>query len=103
MQIRIEAEALKKEKDEASKERLKRREAEILELQAESNRISADWKAEKDRLAGGTQAKDRLDKARAELADAERRSDWARAGQIKYGDIPALEKLIADAEGKQAD
>ncbi len=102
MQIRIEAEALKKEKDDASKERLKKREAEILELQAESNRISADWKAEKDRLAGGTQAKDRLDKARAELADAERRSDWARAGQIKYGDIPALEKLIADAEGKEA-
>ena len=101
MQIRIEAEALKKEKDEASKERLKKREAEILELQAESNRISADWKAEKDRLAGGTQAKDRLDKARAELADAERRSDWARAGQIKYGDIPALEKLITDAEGKE--
>lgn len=55
----------------------------------------------KDRLAGGTQAKERLDKARAELADAERRSDWARAGQIKYGDIPALEKLITDAEGKE--
>ena len=101
MQIRIEAEALKKEKDEASKERLKKREAEILELQAESNRISAEWKAEKDRLAGGTHAKERLDKARAELADAERRSDWARAGQIKYGDIPALEKLISEAEGKE--
>jgi ATP-dependent Clp protease ATP-binding subunit ClpB len=103
MQIRIEAEALKKEKDDASKERLKKREAEILELQAESNRISADWKAEKDRLAGATNAKERLDRARAELADAERRSDWARAGQIKYGDIPALEKLISDSEGKEAE
>ena len=101
MQIRIEAEALKKEKDDASRDRLKRREAEISELQAKSNEITAAWKGEKDRLAGGTQAKERLDKARAELADAERRSDWARAGQIKYGDIPALEKLITDAEGKE--
>ena len=100
MQIRIEAEALKKEKDDASKDRLKRREAEIKELQAKSDEISAAWKAEKGRLAGATNAKDRLDKARAELADAERRSDWARAGQIKYGDIPALEKLISESEGK---
>ncbi len=101
MQLRIEVEALKKEKDDASRDRLKKREAEISELQAKSDEISSAWKAEKDRLAGGTQAKDRLDKARAELADAERRSDWARAGQIKYGDIPALEKLISDAEGKE--
>jgi ATP-dependent Clp protease ATP-binding subunit ClpB len=100
MQIRIEAEALKKEKDDASKDRLKRREAEIKELQAKSDEISAAWKAEKGRLAGATNAKDRLDKARAELADADRRSDWARAGQIKYGDIPALEKLISESEGK---
>ncbi|HOY77214.1 MAG TPA: ATP-dependent chaperone ClpB [Hyphomonadaceae bacterium] len=101
MQLRIEVEALKKEKDDASRDRLKRREAEIKELAAKSDEITTAWKAEKDRLAGGTQAKERLDKARAELADAERRSDWARAGQIKYGDIPALEKLITDAEGKE--
>jgi ATP-dependent Clp protease ATP-binding subunit ClpB len=100
MQIRIEAEALKKEKDDASKDRLKRREAEIKELQAKSDEISAAWKAEKGRLAGATNAKERLDKARAEMADAERRSDWARAGEIKYGEIPALEKLIAESEGK---
>jgi ATP-dependent Clp protease ATP-binding subunit ClpB len=100
MQIRIEAEALKKEKDEASKERLKRREAEIKELQAKSNEISAAWKAEKDRLAGATSAKEKLDRARADLADAERRGDFSRAGEIKYGQIPALEKLIAEAEGK---
>jgi len=102
MQIRIEAEALKKEKDDASKDRLKRREAEIKELQAKSDEISAAWKAEKGRLAGATNAKERLDKARAEMADAERRSDWARAGEIKYGEIPALEKLIAESEGKSA-
>jgi ATP-dependent Clp protease ATP-binding subunit ClpB len=100
MQIRIEAEALKKEKDDASKERLKRREAEIRELQAKSDEISAAWKAEKTRLAGATSAKEQLDRARAELADAERRGDFSRAGEIKYGTIPALEKLIAEAEGK---
>ncbi|MDP3738769.1 MAG: ATP-dependent chaperone ClpB [Hyphomonadaceae bacterium] len=98
MQIRIEAEALKKEKDEASRDRLKRREAEIKELQAKSDEISAAWKAEKGRLAGATSAKERLDRARAELADAERRGDFSRAGEIKYGEIPALEKLIAEAE-----
>jgi ATP-dependent Clp protease ATP-binding subunit ClpB len=100
MQIRIEAEALKKEKDEASKERLKRREAEIKDLQAKSDEISAAWKAEKGRLAGATSAKEQLDRARAELADAERRGDFSRAGEIKYGRIPALEKQIAEAEGK---
>ncbi len=98
MQIRIEVEALKKETDEASRDRLKRREAEIKELQAKSDEITAAWKAEKGRLAGATNAKQRLDTARAELADAERRSDWARAGELKYGEIPALEKLIADSE-----
>jgi ATP-dependent Clp protease ATP-binding subunit ClpB len=97
-QIRIEAEALKKEKDEASQDRLRRREAEIVELQAKSNEITQAWKAEKSRLAGATSAKERLERARMELADAERRSDWARAGELKYGDIPALEKLIAEAE-----
>jgi len=99
-QIRIEAEALKKEKDEASKDRLKRREAEIKELQAKSDEISAAWKSEKGRLAGATNAKERLDRARAELADAERRGDFSRAGEIKYGEIPALEKLISEAESK---
>jgi ATP-dependent Clp protease ATP-binding subunit ClpB len=98
MQIRIEAEALKKEKDDASQDRLKRREAEIKELQAKSDEITAAWKAEKTRLAGATNAKEQLDRTRAELADAERRGDFSRAGEIKYGTIPALEKLIADAE-----
>ncbi len=100
MQIRIEAEALKKEKDDASRDRLKRREAEIKELQAKSDEISATWRAEKTRLAGATNAKERLDRARADLADAERRGDFSRAGEIKYGDIPALEKLISEAEGR---
>ena len=100
MQIRIEVEALKKETDEASQDRLKRREAEIKVLQAKSDDITSAWKAEKGRLAGATNAKQRLDATRAELADAERRADFSRAGELKYGEIPALEKLIAEAEGK---
>jgi ATP-dependent Clp protease ATP-binding subunit ClpB len=103
MQLRIEIEALKKEKDEASQDRLKRREAEIKELQAKSDEISSAWRGEKDRLAGATNAKQRLENARAELADAERRSDFTRAGELKYGEIPALEKLISDAESHDSD
>jgi ATP-dependent Clp protease ATP-binding subunit ClpB len=98
MQLRIEVEALKKEHDTASQERLVKREAEIRELQAQSNQITSVWQAEKNRLAGATSAKEKLDRARAELADAERSSNWGRAGELKYGEIPALEKLIADAE-----
>ena len=97
-QIRIEVEALKKETDEASRDRLKRREVEIRALQSKSDEITSAWRAEKGRLAGATSAKERLDRARSELADAERRSDFSRAGELKYGEIPALEKLIAEAD-----
>jgi ATP-dependent Clp protease ATP-binding subunit ClpB len=103
MQLRIEVEALKKEKDAASQDRLQRREAEIRELQAKSDEITAAWKAEKDRLAGATGAKERLDRARAELADAQRRADWVRAGELQYGEIPALEKQISAAEKSGGD
>ena len=99
-QLRIEIEALKKEKDDASQNRLKEREKEIVELQAKSDEITSAWKAEKDRLAGATSAKERLDRARAEMADAERRSDLERAAELKYGEIPQLEKMIAEAEAR---
>ena len=103
MQLRIEVEALRKEHDTASQERLVKREAEIKELQAQSDEITSAWQAEKNRLAGATSAKEKLDRARAELADAERSSNWGRAGELKYGEIPALEKLIADAEKTDLD
>ncbi len=99
MQLKIEAQALKKEKDDASKERLTKISAEIDDLQAQSDEITTAWQAEKSRLGGATQAKEQLDRARAELADAERRADWDKAGELKYGTIPQLEKQIADAEG----
>ncbi len=99
MQLRIEAEALKKEHDEASKDRLSSISTEIEDLQAKSDEITTAWQAEKQRLGGATAAKELLDRARAELADAERRSDWEKAGELKYSHIPALEQQIAEAEG----
>ncbi|MEL6257950.1 MAG: ATP-dependent chaperone ClpB [Pseudomonadota bacterium] len=97
-QLRIEAEALKKEKDQASKDRLATLEGEIAELQAQSDDLSTAWRAEQEKLKGAASAKERLDRALAELADAERRADWSRAGELKYGDIPRLEEEIASVE-----
>ncbi|WP_394692634.1 ATP-dependent chaperone ClpB [Hyphobacterium sp.] len=91
MQLKIEAEALKKEKDDASKTRLEKLGKEIADLQSRSDEITAAWRAEKDKLASATEVKDRLDRARAELADAERRGDLGKASELKYGVIPELE------------
>ncbi len=99
MQLKIEAEALKKERDEASRERLTRLQDEIARLEARSGEISTRWQGEKQKLAGATKAKEELDRLQAELADAQRRGDFARAGELKYGRIPEVEKRIADAEG----
>jgi ATP-dependent Clp protease ATP-binding subunit ClpB len=100
MQLKIEREALKKESDDASRKRLEKLEGEIAELEEKSASLTAAWAAEKDKLASSTQAKEQLDRLRAELADAERRGDLARASEIKYGKIPALEKQVAEAEAK---
>src|SRR5262249_32939582 len=89
MQLKIEREALKKETDEASKRRLEKIEGEIADLEEKSAALTAAWAAEKDKLASATQAKEQLDRLRADLADAERRGDLARASEIKYGKIPA--------------
>ena len=98
-QLKIEAEALKKESDDASRDRLDNISSEIGELQAQSDEITTAWQAEKQRLGGATQAKEQLDRARADLANAERQSDWEKAGELKYSLIPQLEAQIADAEG----
>ena len=102
-QLRIEASALEKEKDEASKDRLEKLGVEIGQLETQSSELTTAWRAEKDKLAGSTEAKKRLDQVRAEMADAERRADWGRAGELKYGEIPKLEKLIAEAESRDGD
>ncbi len=98
MQLKIEREALRKEKDAASKQRLDALEEEVRALDAQSTEMTARWKAEKEKLVGANQAREALDRLRAELVDAQRRGDFASAGRLQYGEIPALEKRLADAE-----
>ncbi|WP_421857149.1 ATP-dependent chaperone ClpB [Oceanicaulis sp.] len=98
IQLKIEAEALKKEGDDASKQRLETLHKELSELEGRSAELTAAWRAEKDKLASSTEIKERLDRLRAELADAERRGDLGRASELKYGQIPQLEKQLKDAE-----
>lgn len=99
MQLRIEAEALKKEKDTASVERLKTIEGEIGELQTKSDELTTAWAAEKDKLKGAASAKEELDRAYAEMAEAQRIGDLQKASELKFSAIPALEKRISDVEG----
>lgn len=101
MQIRIEAEALKKEKDSASKDRLKDIETEIGELQTKSDELTTAWSAEKQKLQGAAEAKEQLDRAFADMAEAERMGDLSKASELKYSTIPNLEAEIANVEGTE--
>ncbi|MGF1545371.1 MAG: ATP-dependent chaperone ClpB [Parvularculaceae bacterium] len=98
IQLKIEREALRKETDDVSKERLATLEAEIADLEERSEALTARWRAEKDSLASGTKLKEQLDQARQTLVEAERVGDLGRASELKYGEIPALEKRLAEAE-----
>ena len=98
LQLQIEAEALKKEDDAASKDRLERLEKELSDLQEKSAAMTAKWQAERDKLESSRGLKGQLDHARSELEQAKREGNLARAGELSYGVIPALEKKLADAE-----
>ena len=99
MQKQIEAEALKKETDAASQDRLKKLESELVELQERSAEMTAKWQAERDKLAGARDIKEKLDHARALLDKAKREGNLAKAGELQFGVIPGLEKRLAEAEG----
>lgn len=101
MQLRIEAEALKKEKDTASKDRLQTLEEDIAELQTQSDELTTAWAAEKDKLKGAASAKEELDRAHADMAEAQRVGDLSRASELKYATIPALEARIAEVEKQE--
>jgi len=101
IQLKIEREALKKEHDPASQDRLQKLVKELEDLEQESAELTAQWEAEKGKLAGAQKLKEQLDQARAELDQAQRRGDWARAGELTYGVIPELERKLADAEGAE--
>ncbi len=98
MQLKIEREALKKESDAASRERLGKLEGELAEIEKKSAELTAQWRAEKDKLAGAQKLKEQLDHARVELEQVQRKGDWARAGELTYGVIPELERKLKSAE-----
>ncbi|RJL07584.1 ATP-dependent chaperone ClpB [Paracoccus aestuarii] len=98
LQLQIEAEALKKEDDAASKDRLDRLEKDLSALQERSAEMTARWQAERDKLQGSRDLKEQLDRARADLDQAKREGNLARAGELSYGIIPGLEKQLAEAE-----
>ncbi|CAM5771389.1 ATP-dependent chaperone ClpB [Bosea minatitlanensis] len=100
VRLKIEQEALKKENDAGSKERLKRLESELADLEARSDAITTKWKAEKDKLGQAAEIKTKLDNARNELAQAQRKGEYQRAGELAYGEIPQLEKKLAEIEEK---
>jgi ATP-dependent Clp protease ATP-binding subunit ClpB len=103
IQLKIEREALKKESDAASRERLEKLEGELNDLEKKSAELTARWRAEKDKLAGAQKLKEQLDQARNELEQVQRRGDWARAGELTYGVIPDLERKLKEAEASESD
>ncbi|MBN9272877.1 MAG: AAA family ATPase, partial [Mesorhizobium sp.] len=100
MQLKIEREALKVEKDDASKDRLARLEKELADLEEESTELTTKWQAEKQKLGLAADLKKQLDEARNELAIAQRKGEFQRAGELAYGKIPELEKKLKDAEAQ---
>jgi len=102
MQLKIESEALKLEKDDASKDRLVRIEKELSGLEEESNALTAKWQAEKQKLGLAADLKGQLDEARNELAIAQRKGEFQRAGELAYGKIPELEKKLTEAEAQDS-
>ena len=100
IQLKIEREALKKESDQASRDRLERLEKDLAELEQKSAALTAQWKSAKDKLADSQKLKEQLDKARSELEIAQRKGELGRAGELAYGVIPDLEKKLKEAEGQ---
>ncbi|WP_295167641.1 ATP-dependent chaperone ClpB [uncultured Brevundimonas sp.] len=101
VQLKIEREALKKETDQASQHRLEKLEDEIADLEGQSDDLTAQWKAEKDKVGQGAQLRETLDRLRLELANAQRAGDLGRASEIAYGQIPQIEKQLEEAEANE--
>ena len=101
LQLQIEAEALKKEDDAASKDRLERLEKELSDLLQQSAGMTAKWQMERDSLEKARDLKEQLDRGRAELEVAKRDGDFAKAGELQYGTLPSLEKQLVEAEARE--
>ncbi|PYF12094.1 ATP-dependent Clp protease ATP-binding subunit ClpB [Rhodobacter viridis] len=98
LQMQIEAEALKREEDAASKDRLEKLEKDLAEVMERSAVMTAKWQSERDMLEASRSVKEQLDQARAALEQAKREGNFAKAGELQYGKIPELEKVLAEAE-----
>src|SRR5215472_6361673 len=98
MQHEMERQALKKEKDPASKERSKKLEKELAELKEKSGALKAEWQKEKAVIDEQRKWKEQLDQFRTELERATRRGELAKASELQYGKIPELERKLAAAE-----
>ncbi len=97
VQLKIEREALARETDKASKDRLEKLEKELSELESKSADLTSKWASEKEKLSSGQKATEALDKARIDLERAERDSDWSKASELKYSVIPDLEQKLQEA------
>jgi ATP-dependent Clp protease ATP-binding subunit ClpB len=102
IQLKIEREALRKEEDSASMDRLAKLEQELVRLEEESAILTQRWQAEKDKLSDATKLKEQLDEARLALDQAQRQGDLAKAGELAYGQIPLLESQITNVEELQS-
>jgi ATP-dependent Clp protease ATP-binding subunit ClpB len=100
IRLKIEQEALKKEHDAGSKSRLQTLEKELANLEEKSAALTSRWSAEKNKLSNAQKLKSELDALRIELANAQRRGEYQRAGELAYGRIPELEKRLSDIEAK---
>ena len=102
MQLEIEREALRKEKDAASKDRLAKLERELADLRADSDALTGRWQAEKDAVQRLRQILEQVEQTKAEIAQAERQYDLNRAAELKYGKLTGLEKQLEDESAKFA-
>src|SRR3546814_15694801 len=99
--MKIEENALQKESDKASKERLEKLSGKIKTLEAKTAELTAQWQAEKDKLAGAQKLQEQLDQARSELEIAQRNGDLNRASELKYGLIPGRANQLGEAKAAQ--
>ncbi len=102
VQLKIEEQALERESDAASKDRLATLRGELANLEQQSGELTARWQAEKEKIAGEAKIKEALDQARVALEQAQRQGEFARAGELQYGTMPGLEKQLAEAQSAAA-
>jgi ATP-dependent Clp protease ATP-binding subunit ClpB len=102
MQLEIEREALRKESDRASKDRLEKLEKELADLKEENSRLSSHWQQEKELIQAGRKVKEELEQVRLEMQRAQQSGDYGKASEIQYGRIPQMERQIQEHEAKLA-